>query len=227
VAESDVLPLEMKRTFALLVFLLCSSLSLAVDASGTWLIKGVDRTVTLQLTITGDAVTGTLEGVQEIMTLEGKLIGSTAEGTVTNSQGSAYFKFDFTTEALTLVLANLDAGGKPDKSSAVTFNLKRPEGPKVEVGFQIAGFAAPSSDPLLGAWVSGTMRLELKNTNGKYSGRIILGKSAFALTATGNASSLKGTFKQGKTVKTFTAKFANDQLTMTLDGKKYVLAKVR
>jgi hypothetical protein len=217
----------MKRALALLVFLLCSSLSLAADASGTWLIKGVDRTVTLQLTVTDDVVTGTLEGVQETMTLEGKLIGSTAEGKVTNSLGVAYFKFDFTSEALALTLANFDGGGKPDQSSAVIFNLKRPEGPKAQVGFQIAGFAAPSSDPLLGAWVTGTMRLELNGTSGKYSGRIIIGKSAFALTATGNASGLKGTFKQGKIVKTFTAKFANDQLTMTLDGKKYVLAKVR
>ncbi len=201
-----------------------------VDVSGVWLAKGVDRTVTLTLIVDGDAVTGTLEGVQEVMTVTGTLNSNTAEGTVTNSLGSAYFKFDFTTDQLTMTLANLDAAGKPDAATAVKFQLKRPEGPKVELGFQVAGFAAPSSDPLLGAWVLKTMRLEIRAaaTKGKYEGRVLIGQLRASMTAKGTSSNLNGSFKSGKVTKSFNAKLgSDDRLAFALDGKTYLLSRVR
>jgi hypothetical protein len=218
------------KRFLLLLVVLLSSLVIAADVSGTWLVQSADRTVTLKLEVNGNVVTGTLEGVQEVMTVQGTLNGDTAEGTVTNSLGSAYFKFNFTTEQLTLTLANFDANGKPDLSSGATFNLKRPEGPKAELSFQVAGFAAPSSDPLLGAWVLKSLRLELKadKTKGKYTGRIFVGNQRAAITASGNASSLKGSFVLGKVKKSFTAKLGkDDRVTFVMDAKTYLLSRVR
>jgi hypothetical protein len=222
---------RVKWFLPLLVFVLSSlAFTQATDLSGMWLAQGLDRTVTLQLEVTGEVVTGTLEGVQEVMTVTGKLRGNIAEGTVTNSLGSAYFKFDFTSEQLVMTLANFDAQGKPDTSSAAVFTLKRPEGPKVEVGFQVAGFAAPQSDPLLGAWVLNSLRLELRTgaAKGKYTGRIFIGNQKANITASGSASSLKGSFKLGKVTKSFTSKLGrDDRLTLVLDGKTYVLSRVR
>ena len=220
----------MKWLFALL-WLLGSSVALGADLSGTWLAKGLDasgavKTVALALTIDGAAVTGTLEGVQGVMSLTGTLTGNSGEGTVTNSSGKAYFKFIAAGEALNLTLANLDADSKPMPGTGVLFALKRPEEPKAAVSFQVAGFdTPPAADPLRGAWIASGLRLELSGNAGKYTGAILIGKDKAAVTATGLTSSLKGSFKLGKVVKYFTARLEGGKLVLVLDGKKYVLAK--
>ena len=219
----------MKWLFALL-WLLGFNVALGADLSGTWLAKGLDasgavKTVALALTIDGALVTGTLEGVQGVMSLTGTLTGNSGEGTVTNSSGKAYFKFVAAGEALNLTLANLDADSKPMPGTGVLFALKRPEGPKAAVSFQVAGFDTPTTDPLRGAWIAIGLRLELSGRDGKYTGTILIGKDKAAVTATGSPSSLKGTFKFGKVVKYFTARLEGGKLVLTMGGKKYVLAK--
>jgi small nuclear ribonucleoprotein (snRNP)-like protein len=217
-----------KRLLALLgLLLLTSSFAGAADVSGTWLAKAVDRTVTLELDVDGAKVTGTLEGVQGTMQLSGTLTDDAAEGTVTNDQGSAYFKFVADDTQLRLTLANLDADGKPMLNGAAVFALKRPEAPKASVAFQIAGFATPPSDPLLGIWVLGNARLELKGKSGKYTGTLQLGGSRGAVSVAGSASGLKGTWTVGKAKKSITARMDGDRLVVTVDGKRYVLNRVR
>jgi hypothetical protein len=225
----------MKRWLFALMWILGSSVALGADLSGTWLAKGLDssgavKTVTLLLTVDGATITGTLEGVQDVMNLTGTLMGDSGEGTVTNSSGTAYFKFIVATDTLNLTLANLDANGKPLLEAGVLFALKRPEGPKAAVSFQVAGFGTPPSaaaptDPLLGAWITSGLRLELSGKDGKYTGIILIGKVKAPVTVTGSASSLKGSFKLGKIVKNFTARLEGGKLVLVLDGKKYVLAK--
>lgn len=219
----------MKWLFALL-WLLGSNVALGADLSGTWLAKGLDasgavKTVALALTIDGALVSGTLEGVQGVMSLTGTLTGNSGEGTVTNSSGKAYFKFVAAGEALNLTLANLDADSKPMPGTGVLFALKRPEAPKAAVSFQVAGFDTPATDPLRGAWIASGLRLELSGKDGKYTGTILIGKDKAVVTATGSASSLKGTFKLGQVLKSFTARLEGGKLVLTLDGKKYVLAR--
>lgn len=221
----------MKRWLFALLWIVGSNVALGADLSGTWLAKGLDasgavKTVALSLTIDGAAVTGTLEGVQDVMSLTGTLTGDAGEGTVTNSSGKAYFKFVVAGEALNLTLANLDADSKPMPGTGVLFALKRPEGPKAAVSFQVAGFdTPPAADPLRGAWIASGLRLELSGKDGKYTGTILIGKDKTAVTATGSASSLKGSFKLGKVIKSFTAMLEGGKLVLTLDGKKYVLAR--
>lgn len=222
----------MKHWLVVLAWLIGSSVALGADFSGTWLIKGLDasgavKTVTLLLTIDGANVTGTLEGVQGVMSLSGTLTGETAEGTITNSSGTAHFKFVVVTDTLNLTLANLDEDGKPMPATGVLLVLKRPEGTKVAVSFQVAGFDAPPTpiDPLLGAWISTGLRLELSGKAGQYKGTIVIGKDKAAVTVTGSASSLKGSFKMGKVLKSFTARLEGGKLVVVLEGKKYVLAK--
>lgn len=217
----------MKWLFALL-WLLGSSVALGADLSGTWLAKGLDssgavKTVTLLLTVDGANLSGTLEGVQDVMNLTGTLSGDSAEGTLTNSSGTAFFKFALVADTLNLTLANLDADGKPLLPTGVLFSLKRPEGPKAAVSFQVAGFAP--ADPLPGVWIASGLRLELSGKDGRYKGTILIGKDKATLTATGSPSSLKGSFKLGKVVKSFTARLEGGKLVLTLDGKKYVLAR--
>ncbi len=218
----------MKRWLLALLWMLGSSVALGADLSGTWQAKGLDssgavKTVTLLLTVDGEAVTGTLEGVQDVMNLTGTIAGDSGEGTVTNPSGTAHFKFVAAGEALNLTLSNLDADGKPRSETGVLFALKRPEGPKAAVSFQVAGFAP--ADPLPGAWIASALRLELSGKEGRYKGTILIGKDKAVVTATGSPSSLKGTFKLGKLVKSFTARLEGGKLVLTLDGKKYVLAR--
>ena len=221
----------MKRWLFVLLWLIGSSVALGADLSGTWLLKGMDssgavKTVTLTLTVDGAKVSGTLEGVQDVMSLTGTLTGDSGEGTVTNSSGKAHFKFVVAGEALNLTLANLDADGKPLPETGVLFALKRPEGSKVAVSFQVAGFDTPAAADLLrGAWIASALRLELSGRDGKYTGTILIGKHKAAVTATGSPSSLKGSFKLGKVVKYFTARLEGGKLVLVLDGKKYVLAR--
>ncbi len=220
----------MKCLFALL-WMLGSSVALGADLSGTWLAKGLDasgavKTVALALTIDGASVTGTLEGVQDVMNLSGTLSGDAAEGTLTNSSGTAFFKFALVTDTLNLTLANLDADGKPLLATGVLFSLKRPEGPKAAVSFQVAGFETPpTTNSLRGVWIASGLRLELSGKDGKYTGTILIGNVKSAVTATGSPSSLKGSFKLGAVVKRFTARLEGGKLVLTLDGKKYVLIR--
>ena len=46
-----------------------------------------------------------------------------------------------------------------------------------------------------------------------------------SLTVTGSASSLKGSFKLGKVLHSFTARLEGGKLLLVLDGKKHVLVK--
>ena len=222
----------MKRWLFVLLWLIGSSIALGADLSGTWLLKGIDasgavKTVTLTLTVDGEIISGTLEGVQDVMSLIGTLTDDSGEGTVTNSSGTAFFKFVIAGDTLNLTLANLDADGKPLLATGVLFALKRPEGPKAAVSFQVAGFGAPPTaapaDPLLGTWIASGLRLELSGSSGKYTGTIYVGKDKAAVTVTGSASSLKGTFKLGKVIKNFTARLESGKLVLMLDGKKYML----
>ena len=226
----------MKRWILALLFLLGSSVALGADLSGTWLTKGLDssgavKTVTLLLAVEGANVSGTLEGVQDVMSVSGRLTGESGEGTVINSSGRAYFKFVAAGDALKLTLANLDADGKPLLAASVLFVLKRPEGPKAAVSFQVAGFAAPPAvppaDPLLGAWIATGLRLELSGASGIYAGTISLGRDKALVSATGSRSSLKGSFKLGKVLYSFTARLEAGKLVLVLDGKKHVLAKTK
>lgn len=223
----------MKCWLIALAWLIGSSVALGADLSGTWLAKGLDatgavKTVKLLLAVDGAVVTGTLEGVQDVMSLSGTLTGDSGEGTVTNSSGKAFFKFVAATDSLNLTLANLDADGKPMLGTGVLFALKRPEGPKAAVSFQVAGFGTPPptfDSMVLGVWSTSGLRLELSGNNGKYTGTILIGKDRAAITATRSDSSLKGKFKLGKVLKSFTARLEGGKLVLTLDGKRYVLAR--
>lgn len=224
----------MKRWLFVLLWLVGSSVALGADLAGIWLLKGVDasgavKTVTLTLTVDGVKISGTLTGVQDVMNLSGTLTGNAGEGTVTNSSGKAFFTFVVVGDTLNLTLANLDASGKPLLATGVLFALKRPEGPKAAVSFQVAGFGTPPTplpaDPLLGIWIANGLRLELSGVIGKYVGTIITGKDKAAVTVTGSPSSLKGTFKLGKVVKNFTARLEGERLVLVLESKKYVLAR--
>jgi hypothetical protein len=217
-----------KRLLALLMFLLASSVQAqSIDVSGTWLAKAVDRTVTLELSVDGANVSGTLEGVEGVMQVAGTLKGSAAEGTVTNDNGSAYFKFVVGDAGLRLTLANFDALGKPMLNEAAVFDLKRPEGPKATVAFQIAGFNTPPRDPMPGIWVIANLRLELKGASGKYTGALQLGSSKGAVSVTGKPENLRGTWTVGKTKKTFSARLEGEKLVLVVDNKRYVLSRVR
>jgi hypothetical protein len=196
--------------------------------AGDWIAKAVNRTISLKLEEASGVLTGTLEGMGETFTLNGRFSGNKAEGTATSPSGEAYFKLEFKGDVLTLTLANFNENNQPDLSTAVTVQLDRDFGPKAQDAFQIAGFATPPTDPLLATWKNSSLLVTLKSAgNNKYTGSIELNKQKATLNATGNHTNLKGSFKLGKVTKNFSAKLENDKLRFVLDGKTQVLLKVR
>jgi hypothetical protein len=195
---------------------------------GDWIAKAVNRTISLKIEVTNGVLTGTLEGMGETFMLNGRLNGTKAEGTATSQSGEAYFKLEVKGDVLTLTLANFNENNQPDLASGVTVQLDRDFGPKAQDAFQIAGFDAPPADPLLASWKNSSLLVTLKSAGtNKYTGTIELNKQKAVLTATGNATSLKGSFKLGKVTKYFSAKLETDKLRFVLDGRTQVLSKVR
>jgi hypothetical protein len=219
-----------------LLFVLFSSLVLGLafaqqqfeGVPGEWIAKAVNRTISLRIEVTGGVLTGTLDGMGETFTLNGRLNGMKAEGTATSPSGEAYFKFEVKGDVLTLTLANFNENNQPDLASGVTVQLERDFGPKAQDAFQIAGFDAPPADPLLASWKNSSLLLTLKSAGtNKYTGSIEINKQKATISATGNAKSLKGSFKLGNITKAFSAKLESDKLKFVLDGKTQVLSKVR
>lgn len=195
---------------------------------GDWVAKAVNRTITLKLEEANGVLTGTLEGMGETFTLNGKRNGTKAEGTATSPSGEAYFKLEVKGDILSLTLANFNEQNQPDLANGVSVQLDRDFGPKAQDAFQIAGFAAPPADPLIANWKNATMLITLKSAgSNKYTGSIEINKQKAALTGTGNANALKGSFKLGKILKYFSAKLEKDTLRFVLDGRTQVLLKVR
>ncbi len=196
--------------------------------TGEWIAKGENRTISLKVEVIQGAISATLDGMGETFTLKGNLTALQSEGTATSVNGEAYYKFIVKEDTLTLTLANYDQTGKPDMSTAVTVILERDFGPKAQAGFNVPGFAPPPEDPLIATWRNTNINLTLKNAGkNKYTGTIELNKQKANITATGNAKSLKGTFKLGKVTKYFSAKLENDRLKLILDGKTQTLGRVR
>jgi hypothetical protein len=195
---------------------------------GDWIAKAINRTISLKIEITNGVLSGTLEGMGEPFTLSGRLVGTKAEGTATSQSGEAYFKIEVKGDVLTLTLANLNENNQPDLASGVTVQLDRDFGPKAQDAFQIAGFAAPPSDPLLASWKNPSLFVTIKGAGtNKYTGSIEINKQKATISATGNHMNLKGSFKLGKVTKFFSAKLENEKLKFVLDGKTQVLSKVR
>ncbi len=215
--------------FALL-FATLSSLTIAQNnpVVGTWVAKAVNRTITLKITEENNTIAGNLEGMGEPFTLTGKVNGVKAEGTASSASGDAFFSFIVTGDNLNLTLMNFDTNGKPDNQTAVTVSLERDFGPKVQAGFSVPGFAPPPEDPLIASWQNSSILISIKaNGTNKYVGNITINKVKTTFAATGKASSLKGSFKLSGKNKTFTAKLENDRLKFVLDGKTYMLGRVR
>ncbi len=210
--------------------LLCLGLVLAQNAAvtGLWLAKGVNRTIKLTLNESAGMLSGTLEGMGETFSLNGRLTGMKAEGTATSPNGEAYFMLEIRKDVLSLTLANYNEAGTPDLKNGVTVQLERDFGPKAQTGFTVPGFAPPPEDPLIATWRNSSLVLTLKsNGANKYTGTIEIAKQKASLTATGNPSNLKGSFKLGKTNKTFSAKLEVDRLRFVMDGKTQILGRVR
>jgi hypothetical protein len=196
--------------------------------TGGWIAKAVNRTISLKLEEASGVLTGTLEGMGETFTLNGRLTGTKAEGTATSASGEAYFKLEVKGDVLTLTLANFNENNQPDLATGVTVQLDRDFGPKAQDAFQIAGFATPPTDPLIASWKNSSLLVTLKGAGtNKYTGSIELNKQKATISATGNHMNLKGSFKLGKVTKNFSAKLENDKLKFVLDGKTQVLLKVR
>jgi hypothetical protein len=212
----------------LLVFTaLMLGVAIAQSLGGTWTSKLPNGSVlTLVLQETDGQIQGTLTGNGVTLQLEGDSNGVSAEGTLSSQTEQAAFQLTLLSNTLTLVIADIDPNtGEANQSSAQTFQFSRNSSSSVQTPSNTVIPNPNLPDPLLGRFVGQDLTLEVLGGNGSYKGAITLAKQKYAMTGQGGNGVLRGQFVAKGSTFLFEAKVKQNNMTVLLNGKTYLLKR--
>lgn len=210
----------------MLLFAVLCGLALAQGLSGTYTVTRDGVRYTLQLRVSGSAAQGTLSGSDgTTLRLEGRSVGAEFEGTLSSDSEALYVYGVLQGNQLTLTIAQLDASGQPDSSTAQSYVLTRQVTATTSPP-PAAPQAATALSAFTGRFSGSGVVLELRGANGQFTGSILWSGKTYPVRAQVQGSRLIGQFTVVSSVMLFEAQVSGNTLSLTVSGKRYTLARV-
>lgn len=156
---------------------------------------GSSVSLTLQQSAQG-LVTGTVQGVGRIMTVEARLEGGALVGRFTDQAGFVFFRAQTQPAGgMRLAIYEPDARGQPNVAPAMELDFAPSGSAAAAPAPTPLGAVRPTSvDPFVGTFSNGQLTLTLQGSGGQYAGTAQYQGQTYPVTVGGAGATLTGTF---------------------------------